>query len=370
MEKQYYFQTKHMTVGYGGVPLIRNVEIALKQGEILTLIGPNGAGKSTILKSIAGQLMPVEGEASLEGVSLQKMDGHTRSQKMAVVFTERLKTELMTCKDVVAAGRYPYTGRLGILSKEDWKAVEDAMELVQVTELAEQDFTRISDGQRQRILLARAICQEPQILLLDEPTSYLDVKYKLEFLVTLQKLTRTRRLTVIMSLHELDLAQRISDKVMCIKGDCVQRYGTPDEVFTNGYISELFDIQKGSYEEGTGMAELEAPSGQPQTFVIGGGGNTRNLYHALQRKGMPFITGILYDNDMDYPTARALAAEVFTSPAFSPVSEELMAQAKAAIDRCQMVVSPRKQFGVYDSANKQLYEYAISQGKLEEFILR
>ena len=348
MEKQYYFQTKHMTVGYGGVPLIRNVEIALEQGEILTLIGPNGAGKSTILKSIAGQLIPVEGEASLEGVSLQKMDGHTRSQKMAVVFTDRLKTELMTCKDVVAAGRYPYTGRLGILSKEDW----------------------ISDGQRQRILLARAICQEPQILLLDEPTSYLDVKYKLEFLTTLQKLTRTRKLTVIMSLHELDLAQRISDKVMCIKGDCVQRYGTPDEVFTNGYISELFDIQKGSYEEGTGMVELEAPSGQPQTFVIGGGGNTRNLYHALQRKGMPFITGILYDNDMDYPTARTLAAEVLTSPAFYPVSEELMAQAKAAIDRCRMVVSPRKQFGVYDSANKQLYEYAISQGKLEEFILR
>ena len=150
----------------------------------------------------------------------------------------------MTCKDVVAAGRYPYTGRLGILSKEDWKAVEDAMELVQVIELAEQDFTRISDGQRQRILLARAICQEPQILLLDEPTSYLDVKYKLEFLTTLQKLTRTRKLTVIMSLHELDLAQRISDKVMCIKGDCVQRYGTPDEVFTNGYISIFYFINK------------------------------------------------------------------------------------------------------------------------------
>ena len=196
------------------------------------------------------------------------------------------------------------------------------------------------------------------------------MKYKLEFLTTLQKLTRTRKLTVIMSLHELDLAQRISDKVMCIKGDCVQRYGTPDEVFTNGYISELFDIQKGSYEEGTGMVELEAPSGQPQTFVIGGGGNTRNLYHALQRKGMPFITGILYDNDMDYPTARTLAAEVLTSPAFYPVSEELMAQAKAAIDICQRVVSLRKQFGVYDSANKQLYEYAVSQGKLKEFTLR
>ena len=364
MEKQYYFETKHMTVGYGGVPLIRNVEIALEQGEILTLIGPNGAGKSTILKSIAGQLIPIEGEAYLEGVSLQKMDGYTRSQKMAVVFTDRLKTELMTCKDVVAAGRYPYTGRLGILSREDWKIVEESMELVRVSSLAEQDFNRISDGQRQRILLARAICQEPQILLLDEPTSYLDVKYKLDFLTTLQELTRSRKLTVIMSLHELDLAQRISDKVMCIKGDCVQRYGTPDDVFTDGYISELFDIEKGSYEENSGMIELEPATGEPQIFVIGGGGNTRNLYHALQRQGIPFVTGILYDNDLDYPTAKALAAEVFITAAFETVAEEILTQAKAAIDRCQRVISTRTQFGAYDSANEQLYEYAMRNGKI------
>lgn len=364
MEKQYYFETKHMTVGYGGVPLIRNVEIALEQGEILTLIGPNGAGKSTILKSIAGQLIPIEGEAYLAGGSLQKMDGYTRSQKMAVVFTDRLKTELMTCKDVVAAGRYPYTGRLGILSREDWKIVEESMELVRVSSLAEQDFNRISDGQRQRILLARAICQEPQILLLDEPTSYLDVKYKLDFLTTLQELTRSRKLTVIMSLHELDLAQRISDKVMCIKGDCVQRYGTPDDVFTDGYISELFDIEKGSYEENSGMIELEPATGEPQIFVIGGGGNTRNLYHALQRQGIPFVTGILYDNDLDYPTAKALAAEVFTTAAFETVAEEILTQAKAAIDRCQRVISTRTQFGAYDSANEQLYEYAMRNGKL------
>lgn len=364
MEKQYYFETKHMTVGYGGVPLIRNVEIALEQGEILTLIGPNGAGKSTILKSIAGQLIPIEGEAYLEGGPLQKMDGYTRSQKMAVVFTDRLKTELMTCKDVVAAGRYPYTGRLGILSREDWKIVEESMELVRVSSLAEQDFNRISDGQRQRILLARAICQEPQILLLDEPTSYLDVKYKLDFLTTLQELTRSRKLTVIMSLHELDLAQRISDKVMCIKGDCVQRYGTPDDVFTDGYISELFDIEKGSYEENSGMIELEPATGEPQIFVIGGGGNTRNLYHALQRQGIPFVTGILYDNDLDYPTAKALAAEVFTTAAFETVAEEILTQAKAAIDRCQRVISTRTQFGAYDSANEQLYEYAMRNGKI------
>ena len=364
MEKQYYFETKHMTVGYGGVPLIRNVEIALEQGEILTLIGPNGAGKSTILKSIAGQLIPIEGEAYLDGVSLQKMDGYTRSQKMAVVFTDRLMTELMTCKDVVAAGRYPYTGRLGILSKEDWKIVEESMELVRVSSLAEQDFNRISDGQRQRILLARAICQEPQILLLDEPTSYLDVKYKLDFLTTLQELTRSRKLTVIMSLHELDLAQRISDKVMCIKGDCVQRYGTPDDVFTDGYISELFDIEKGSYEENSGMIELEPATGEPQIFVIGGNGSGREVYRRLQRQNIPFATGILYANDLDAPVAHALAAEVVEAAAFEPVDGKCLTRAKKLIDCCQTVICARERFGSMEQANSELFAYAQAAGKL------
>ena len=201
----YYFQAKQLCVGYQNQPLIQNIEIELKKGEILTLIGPNGAGKSTILKSIARQLELLGGSVLLEDKNLQSLSGRELAKKMAVVFTKRPHTELMTCEDVVATGRYPYTGRFGVLSAKDHEAVQEAMEAVHVLEFRDRDFAKISDGQRQRILLARAICQQPEILLLDEPTSYLDIKYKLEFLSVLQELQKKKGLTVILSLHELSL---------------------------------------------------------------------------------------------------------------------------------------------------------------------
>ena len=246
---KYYFKTEQMSVGYQGKPLLRDIEIGLEQGEILTLIGPNGAGKSTLLKSIAGQLRLIGGAVYLGGKEMTQMSGTELSQKMAVVFTEKLRTEFMTCRDVVATGRYPYTGHFGILSKDDYSVMEEAMEFVHMTEIKNQDFTKISDGQRQRVMLARAICQEPEILVLDEPTSFLDVKYKLEFLSVLQELRERKGLTVIMSIHELELAKIISDKILCIRGGCVERLGTPEEIFKSDFIKRLFDINEDCFEE-------------------------------------------------------------------------------------------------------------------------
>ncbi len=244
--EQYYFSTSNLCVGYDGRPLIREMEIALPRGEILSLIGPNGAGKSTVLKSIAGQLQLLGGAVYLGKDSLTEMNGKALARKMSVVFTEKVRAELKSCRDVVATGRYPYTGWFGLLSGEDQRIVDEAMELTRVTDIRERDFDRISDGQKQRVMLARAICQEPEIVILDEPTSYLDIKYKLEFLAVLQELRERRGLTVIMSLHELELARIISDRILCLKGAYVERYGTPEEVFETGFIKGLFDIDEDS----------------------------------------------------------------------------------------------------------------------------
>ncbi|MBE7004257.1 MAG: ATP-binding cassette domain-containing protein [Ruminococcaceae bacterium] len=240
--------TKDLAVGYGEKTVLRDVAFSVRGGEILTLIGPNGAGKSTLLRTLARQLAPVAGTVYLGEEDMAPMHENTLARKLAIVTTERVRAELMTCADVVATGRYPYTGRLGILSEADKRIVAETMALVHVTELAEEDFARISDGQRQRVMLARAICQEPEALLLDEPTSFLDVRYKLEFLTMLKTLAKEKNIAVVMSLHELDCAERISDAVLCVRDGAVDRVGKPAEILTSDYIETLYGMEKGSYD--------------------------------------------------------------------------------------------------------------------------
>ena len=358
--EEFYFYTKGLTVGYHGVPLIKDIELCLKKGEIMTLIGPNGAGKTTILKSIIRQLKPLGGVACLDGSSMEKLTGKELSQKLSVVLTERVRPEMMTCKDVVATGRYPYTGKFGILSEKDWAIVQESMELVHIEELAERDFSKTSDGQKQRVMLARALCQQPDIIVLDEPTSFLDIRYKLEFLSIIQNMSRTRHLSVIMSLHELDLAGRISDKIACVHGDRVDRFGTPEEIFTDGYIPKLYGMTVGSYEERTGDLELPKVEGDPKVFVLAGNGTGTAVFRKLQRDGIPFAAGILWENDLDYPAAKALASEVVSVKAFCKMDEASLNRAKALVDQCEEVLCTvdLTEAGAQAESLRILYEYA------------
>lgn len=362
----YYFQTDNLTVGYHGVPLIKEISLSLKKGEILTLIGPNGAGKTTIIKSIIRQLEPVGGVVYLDGKELVGMSGQELSRRLSVVLTERVRPEMMTCRDIVATGRYPYTGRFGVLSAHDHEVVEEAMELVHISELADRDFLQTSDGQKQRVMLARAICQEPEIIVLDEPTSFLDIKYKLEFLSIIQTMSRTRSLSVIMSLHELDLAGRISDKIACVRGDRIDRFGTPEEIFTDGYIPDLYQMTTGSYDERSGNLEMEAVKGTPKIFVLAGNGTGTNLYRHLQRSGIPFATGILWENDLDYPSACSLAAEVVAEKPFHRIAPGHLQRAKELIESCEEVICTLDlaETGEFYPELQELCEYAGRLGKI------
>ena len=359
-------RTENLVVGYDKNPLIKNVNLCVKSGEVLTLIGPNGAGKSTILKTITKQLKILGGAVYIGKESMSSMRDSEISKSLSMVMTERLQTELLSGRDVVASGRYPYTGKFGILSDEDWKKVDEAIALVHAQDVQEQDFRKMSDGQRQRLMLARAICQDTDILLLDEPTSYLDMGFKLDILANIRMLARDRNLAIIMSLHELDLAQKVSDTIACVKGDYIDRIGTPEEIFSGTYVQELYGVSETSFDPVTGEVFLNPSKGTPRVFVIGGGGSGIAVYNRLQRQSIPFAAGILQENDMEYQTARALATEVVSQKAFYPMEEAQIAEAKKWMDMCESCICTLnpEEFGPLNEANHQLMEYAKETGKL------
>lgn len=362
---KYSVSARGLAVGYDGRSVLRDISFEIQPGEIVTMIGPNGAGKSTLLKSLARQLKIQAGTAEIDGRALSEWPMRALSTRMAVVLTDRVRPELMTCRDVVATGRYPYTGRLGILSKEDEAQIDAAMRAVRALELAGRDFNAISDGQRQRVLLARAICQEPEIILLDEPTSFLDIRHKLELLEILKHMAREKGITVIMSLHEIDLAQKVSDKILCVEGESAVRFGTPDQVFTEAGMQALYHLEQPSYDPLFGAIELPRAEGAPQALVLSACGTGIPVYRRLHRAGVPFAAGVLYRGDVDWHLARRLAVEVVEEAPFAEISNAAFDRASALIEAVPRVIDAGVEIGLINWRMGALIDAAKAADKYE-----
>lgn len=236
-------KTENLCVGYNKEIILKDIALEVKAGNIVTLIGPNGSGKTTLLKAISKYLTAQSGEIYIDDKLLEEIKGEELAKKISVVWTKRPNAELMTVYDMVAMGRYPYTSTMGILGNSDIAAIQEAMELTNITAIQHKYFDEISDGQRQRVLLAKAICQSAQVLILDEPTSFLDIHYKLEFFGILKRLVKEKNIAVLMSLHEIEFAKKISDYVVCIKDKEVYRSGKAEVILSKALLKELFDIK-------------------------------------------------------------------------------------------------------------------------------
>ena len=231
--------------GYGKKRILSDINFSLEAGEILALVGPNGVGKTTLLRTVAGFIPPMQGKIRMEGRPVTEISRNEHACMVSVVTTARPRGDYMMVRDVVAAGRYPYTGQLGILSHEDWEEVNRAMELLEITELATAYFEELSDGQRQRVMLAMSIAQKPKLLVLDEPTSYLDIRYQLEFVSMAKELAKGQGIGIFLSIHELGIAKLMADRVLCLKHGMQDAYGPTEAVMQDDYIESLYGIQKG-----------------------------------------------------------------------------------------------------------------------------
>ncbi len=355
-------ETKKLSAGYNGKALLEGVSVSAGPGQIVTLIGPNGAGKTTLLKTLAGLIPPVNGSVSICGQDLGQMEERKAASYISVVMTRPPDPELMSAFEVAAAGRYPYTGTFGMLSDLDREKTLAAMEMTGTAHLASSAFSTLSDGQKQRVMLARAICQEPKVMILDEPASFLDIRHKLALLKILEELAGREGLAVVMSLHELDLAMKISDEIWCIRDGRIEQAGPPQQIFTDDYIRRLYELETGSFLSGSGSLELSGAAGEAKVFVIGGGGSAFAVYRRLQRQGIPFEAGILPENDVELPAASALAVSVIKGKAYGTFPEELIAHARDRIKACGRVIIASKDADKIGEQNISLAVWASQQG--------
>lgn len=364
MNQDLILSVDRLTAGYGNSAVVHEICLQAAPGEILCLIGPNGAGKSTVLKTLMRELPPLGGTILLDDQPLAALNEIEHARRSAAVLTSRISPELITCEEVVALGRYPYTGRLGILSDLDRRRIDEVVSLVGIEDIRTRQFDRISDGQRQRVLLARALCQDPGLLILDEPTSFLDIRSKLEFMSLLRRLVRETQIAVILSLHELDLAQKFSDRILCIREGRLVAAGSPEEIFSGDTVDRLYNVEHGHYDSLFGSVEAERITAPPKVFVIGGGGSGIPVYRRLQRAGISFAAGVFPENDLDLPTARALASALFVDAAWEPVSAVRVDEALTVLRQCSAVLCPLEEFGSVNRENCRLLRHAEEHGLL------
>lgn len=234
--------------GYKNKIIVRDVSLEIERGEIICLIGPNGGGKSTLLKSMNGSLKLIGGAVYLGQKDMTTLSAKEISRQMSIVTTERIKPQLMTCRDIVLTGRLPFTDGFGTLRAEDKSIAEASLVTMKIEHLADTPYEALSDGQKQRTLIARAICQEPKVLIMDEPTSYMDIKHRLELMDIVKDLAN-KGITVIMSLHELELALDVADRTLLVYEDGHVEIREPGEVLESGLIKTLYDLDDEQYKK-------------------------------------------------------------------------------------------------------------------------
>nr|WP_277922529.1 ABC transporter ATP-binding protein [Coleofasciculus sp. FACHB-1120] len=253
--------TRKLTLAYEGVPIIKNLDLAIPEGKITALVGANGCGKSTLLRGLARLLKPRNGTVYLDAADLFKLSTKEVAKQLGILPQGPVAPEGLTVRDLVALGRYPYQNWLQQWSKEDERLVALALATTGMTELAERSLDTLSGGQRQRAWIAMALAQDTEILLLDEPTTFLDLAHQIEVLDLLLELNQTQGRTLVMVLHDLNQACRYADYLVAVKEGCVYAHGTPMQVMTEEMVREVF---------GLGCRIVEDPvAGTPMCIPLG-----------------------------------------------------------------------------------------------------
>lgn len=239
-----FLQLSHVSIGYpasGGPKIVQSdLTLTAGEGELIALIGKNGCGKSTLLRSIACLQPLLQGSMQLNGENLREISPKRRARLLSVVLTEQQQVASFTVQELIAIGRDPYTGWLGSLTREDDRIIKEAMEMTYLEGFAQRNIHELSDGERQRVFIARALAQDTPVILLDEPTSHLDLPNRINILLLLQKLARETGKTIFLSTHELETAMQVADKLWLMEKEKGVTVGVPEDLVLKGIFDRVF----------------------------------------------------------------------------------------------------------------------------------
>src|SRR5215469_6713442 len=338
-----------VTFGYGEQPLFYDVHLQVRAGEMVGLLGPNGAGKTTLLRLLSGVLSPQQGRVLLEGRDLRQWGRRGAARHIAVVPQELHVPFAFTVEHMISLGRTPFISLFGSQTKHDQTIIQQAMSAAEIIPLTGRVFNELSGGERQRVMVGMALAQEPRLLLLDEPTSHLDIKYQVDILELVQQLNRELGVTVIASMHDLNLAARYFPRLVLFQHGIVAD-ASPTEVLEPHLLRRVYgvNVQVGILRGAEHLSVLppgneaagdeHEPSRQPQVHVIAGGGSGELLMRALADAHVPFVAGALNIADSDHTLALHLAEEVITEQPYAPISPAALEQVHSSLARVALLI--------------------------------
>ena len=370
---QVHLQIQGISCSYGAEPILNDLQFSVQKGELLGIIGPNGSGKTTLLKAMGRTLKPHLGRVFLADQDIYRLKAPEVARQMAVVPQENHFDFPFTVGEIVMMGRTPHLGRFQRESQYDRRVVEEALTVTNSFHLVNRRITELSGGEKQRIAIARALAQEPDVILLDEPTAFLDINHQTEILDIIRRLNSDCGLTVIMVLHDLNLASEYCDKLILLNKGRIYALGSPTEIITSENIKTVYGSRGlirphpiHGRPQVTLLSRANLPANTvagPRIHVVGGGGMAASLLWELAQANYQVTAGVLNIGDSDWEEAKILGIDTVEAAPFSPVTAKNCRSNLDYIKKAQWVILAPIPFGEGNMYNLTALQTAARRGQ-------
>lgn len=363
-------QVNEISFSYRYKTVLDQIDMDVKKGSFFCIVGPNGSGKSTLLKVISSALKPQKGVVYIDSRNISEMNRKQLAKSLSFVPQNTSLEFDFNVKDVVLMGRHPHINKLMGETRKDIEIAEQTMRYTNTLHLADRSFMELSGGERQRVILAQALCQEPDTILLDEPVSHLDLQHQVEILNLIKKMCADKKLTAIAVLHDLNMASTYSDYIIMMKGGEIRFRGVPFEALTVAHIKEVFEtdvyISVSPVSNRPYIYTLTKPHVEKQDIrihMICGGGSGSSLIAELSRSGFQLSCGVLSIGDQDWKLAKENDVEIAEEIPFAEISEAAYEQNKALVKSADLVILTGLYFGNANIKNLEILTDPALVGK-------